>query len=299
MDAATAAAPCSLIDRPQVSANPEVSPIIEFRQVAKTYGIGTERATTVIQDIDFTVEDLQESGEFVAILGPSGCGKSTVLRLIAGLAPQFPATAGEVLYHGNPITGPDMERGMVFQDYACFDNRTVIDNVAFGLECRGNPKSERYALAHEWIEKVGLNPSRDAHKYPHQLSGGMRQRVIIAMALSCRPDLLIADEPTTALDVTIQAQILELLDEIAADPARAIVFISHDFGVIARMCDEVVVMYRGKIVETGPVARVLSEPEHPYTRALLGAIPRPGQRGQRLATVEDQIGATQPLGARR
>ena len=118
----------------------------------------------------------------------------------------------------------------------------------------------------------------------------MRQRVIIAMALSCRPDLLIADEPTTALDVTIQAQILELLDEIAADPARAIIFISHDFGVIARMCDEVVVMFHGQVVEAGPISRVLAAPEHHYTRALLGAIPRPGQRGQRLATVEDQIG---------
>ena len=108
---------------------------------------------------------------------------------------------------------------------------------------------------------------------------------------------LIADEPTTALDVTIQAQILELLDEIAADPTRAIIFISHDFGVIARMCDEVVVMFHGQVVEAGPVARVLAAPEHPYTRALLGAIPRPGQRGQRLATVEDQIGNSRLSGA--
>ena len=123
--------------------------------------------------------------------------------------------------------------------------------------------------------------------YPHQLSGGMRQRVVIAMALSCRPDLLIADEPTTALDVTIQAQILDLFDEIAADPRRAILFISHDFGVIARVCDDVAVMHQGKVVEAGPVQRVLTAPEHPYTRALLGAIPRAGQRGQRLTTVED------------
>jgi ABC-type dipeptide/oligopeptide/nickel transport system ATPase component len=125
----------------------------------------------------------------------------------------------------------------------------------------------------------------------------MRQRVIIAMALSCRPDLLIADEPTTALDVTIQAQILEILDEIAADPARAIVFISHDFGVIARMCDDVVVMFRGQVVEAGPISRVLAAPEHRYTRALLGAIPRPGQRGQPLATVGDQFGNSPVSGA--
>ena len=152
---------------------------------------------------------------------------------------------------------------------------------------------EALGRARALLHQVGIPAvERQLDAYPHQLSGGMRQRVIIAMALSCRPDLLIADEPTTALDVTIQAQILELLDEIAADPARAIIFISHDFGVIARMCDEVVVMLHGQVVEAGPVARVLAAPEHPYTRALLGAIPRPGQRGQRLATVEDQLGST-------
>jgi ABC-type dipeptide/oligopeptide/nickel transport system ATPase component len=125
----------------------------------------------------------------------------------------------------------------------------------------------------------------------------MRQRVIIAMALSCSPELLIADEPTTALDVTIQAQILEILAEIAGDPQRAIVLISHDFGVIARLCDDVVVMFRGEIVEQGPVERILTAPEHPYTRALLGAIPRPGQRGKRLATVEDQLLEARERGA--
>ena len=140
--------------------------------------------------------------------------------------------------------------------------------------------------AADLLRSVGIPAvERQWQAYPHQLSGGMRQRVIIAMALSCQPDLLIADEPTTALDVTIQAQILELLDQTAADPDRAILFISHDFGVIARMCDEVVVMYRGRVVESGPVASILAHPEHPYTRALLGAIPRPGQRGQRMATV--------------
>jgi ABC-type dipeptide/oligopeptide/nickel transport system ATPase component len=144
--------------------------------------------------------------------------------------------------------------------------------------------------ARDLLAQVGIPAvERQLSAYPHQLSGGMRQRVIIAMALSCQPDLLIADEPTTALDVTIQAQILELMDEIAADPQRAILFISHDFGVIARMCDDVVVMYQGRVVESGPVQQILEAPQHPYTRALLGAIPRAGQRGKRLATVEDQM----------
>jgi peptide/nickel transport system ATP-binding protein/oligopeptide transport system ATP-binding protein len=152
-------------------------------------------------------------------------------------------------------------------------------------------RHEALERARTLLHEVGI-PSVDQQlaAYPHQLSGGMRQRVIVAMALSCQPDLLIADEPTTALDVTIQAQILELLDQVAASPNRAIIFITHDFGVIARICDDVVVMLRGQVVESGPVERVLTAPEHPYTRALLGAIPRPGQRGQRLATVEDQLG---------
>jgi peptide/nickel transport system ATP-binding protein len=146
--------------------------------------------------------------------------------------------------------------------------------------------------AQELLREVGIpEVERQLRTYPHQLSGGMRQRVVIAMALSCQPDLLIADEPTTALDVTIQAQILDLLDAIAADPRRAILFISHDFGVIARLCDEVVVMHQGQVVESGPVERILTAPEHPYTRALLGAIPHAGQRGQRLTTVEDLMGA--------
>src|SRR5262249_30509875 len=159
-------APVPAVDRPNV---------VDFKNVTKRFG-----QLTVIRDVTFSVPDVPDKGEFIAILGPSGCGKSTVLRLIAGLPPHFPATSGTVLVGNATVERPGSDRSMVFQDYTSFDNRSVEDNVAFGLECRGVPRAERIAKAREWIGKVGLNVDRDARKYPHQLSGGMRQRVAIA-----------------------------------------------------------------------------------------------------------------------
>src|SRR3954469_8911025 len=153
-DAREAAAPNSALDVPATppmkSAAP--APIVSFTKVTKTYDDGF----TAIKDVTFCVDDKPNEMEFITILGPSGCGKSTILRLIAGLAPQFPATSGTVLVSGRPVVGPGADRGMVFQDYTSFDNRTVEDNVAFGLECRGVPKTLRRAQAREWIGKVGL-----------------------------------------------------------------------------------------------------------------------------------------------
>src|ERR1700691_4525148 len=157
--------------------------IVEFQGVSKTYDAQGSGATTAIRDISFEVINKPGRGEFISLLGPSGCGKSTILRLIAGLRPQFPATTGTVKVMGKPVEGPGPDRGMVFQDYTSFDNRTVLDNIAFGLECSGVGRSEREARAREWIGKVGLNPLRDAQKFPHQLSGGMRQRVAAAGTL--------------------------------------------------------------------------------------------------------------------
>ncbi|MBN2711746.1 MAG: ATP-binding cassette domain-containing protein, partial [Planctomycetes bacterium] len=145
---------CAIVDLPEIPVRPGVPPIVEFKGVSKTYGKGTPKEFTAIRDVSFKVEDLVDEGEFIAILGPSGCGKSTILRLIAGLAPQFPQSEGEVLVNGHKVTGPGADRGMVFQDYTSFDNRTVVDNVAFGLECRGVPLAERRELATEWIGKV-------------------------------------------------------------------------------------------------------------------------------------------------
>ena len=185
-----------LADAVEVAAG-EAAPtknVVEFRNVTKTYAHGTAKAFTAIRDVNFVVEDLPGIGEFVGILGPSGCGKSTILRLIAGLAPQFPQTAGEVLVHGLPVTEPGPDRGMVFQDYTSFDNRSVLDNVAFGLECQGIGKEARYAEATDWIGRVGLDPKLDLHKFPHELSGGMKQRVAIARTLILKPRMILMDE---------------------------------------------------------------------------------------------------------
>jgi NitT/TauT family transport system ATP-binding protein len=234
--------PCSFMDHPRAEAKPGAPPIIDFQGVTKTYGVGTKRPFTSIKDVTFKVEDLEGLGEFIAVLGPSGCGKSTILRLIAGLAPQFPATEGTVLYHGHPVIGPGPDRGMVFQDYACFDNRTVIDNVAFGLECRGVPKADRYAEALEWIGKVGLSPSNDAYKYPHQLSGGMRQRVAIARTLILKPRIILMDEPFGALDPATRHNMQDLLIQLWHEVEATVFFVTHDINEAVYLADRVYIM---------------------------------------------------------
>ena len=183
--------------------------VVEFRGVTKRFG---ERA--VIRDVSFAVPDLPGKGEFIAILGPSGCGKSTVLRLIAGLRPHFPASEGTVLVVEKPVARPGSDRSMVFQDYTSFDNRSVEDKVAFGLECAGVAAAERRKRAREWIGKVGLDVKRDAGKYPGELSGGMRQRVAIARTLILSPRIILMDEPFGALDPTTRLHMQELLVEL-------------------------------------------------------------------------------------
>ena len=227
---ATALPPCSITDSSRGDVKAGAPPIVEFKGVAKTFLPGTTKAFTAIRDGTFCVEDVEGHGEFIAILGPSGCGKSTVLRLIAGLAPHYPPTSGEVLLAGKPIAGPGPDRGMVFQDYTSFDNRTVLDNVAFGLECRGVPKRERYELAKEWIAKVKLNPTRDGYKYPHQLSGGMRQRVAIARTLILKPSVILMDEPFGALDPATRHNMQDLLIELWREVQATVFFITHDIN---------------------------------------------------------------------
>jgi ABC-type nitrate/sulfonate/bicarbonate transport system ATPase subunit len=198
-------------------------PVVVFDRVTKTYDNGF----TAIKDVSFVVEDIPDKMEFVTILGPSGCGKSTVLRLIAGLTPQHPATSGTVLIQGKPVLSPGADRGMVFQDYSSFDNRTVEDNVAFGLECRGVGADERRERAREWIRKVGLDVDRDAQKYPHQLSGGMRQRVAIARTLILNPRIILMDEPFGALDPSTRLRMQDLLVSLSREAQATVFFVTH------------------------------------------------------------------------
>jgi len=218
----TTAQPAS-VTAPSPGAAPSPTPVVRFDRVTKTYDDGF----TAIKDVTFVVEDIPNKMEFVTILGPSGCGKSTVLRLIAGLTPQHPATSGTVLVQGKPVIAPGADRGMVFQDYSSFDNRTVEDNVAFGLECRGVAADERRERAREWITKVGLDVDRDADKFPHQLSGGMRQRVAIARTLILTPRIILMDEPFGALDPATRLRMQDLLVSLSREAQATVFFVTH------------------------------------------------------------------------
>lgn len=213
--------------------------IADFQNVTKSYDVGTRKEFTAIRNVTFSIEDKPGIGEFIGILGPSGCGKSTVLRLIAGLSPQFPATSGSVLVNGVPVAAPGPDRGFVFQDYANFPHRTVLDNVAFGLECAQVPEKERKERAREWIGKVGLDPSKDAFKYPHQLSGGMNQRVAIARTLIMRPRILLMDEPFGALDPSTRQRMQDLLVRLWRELEATVFFITHDVPEAVYLGDRV------------------------------------------------------------
>jgi len=208
--------------------------VVEFNNVSKRFG-----NLAVIRDVTFSVPDLPGKGEFIAILGPSGCGKSTVLRLIAGLRPHYPASEGTVLVANQPVQRPGSDRSMVFQDYTSFDNRTVEDNVAFGLECRGVAAGERRERAREWIHKVGLDVKRDAAKYPSELSGGMRQRVAIARTLILAPRIILMDEPFGALDPTTRLHMQELLVALWKDAQATVFFVTHAFEEAVYLGDRV------------------------------------------------------------
>ena len=228
--------------QPLEQATSALPDIVTFANVSKTYHAGTDQAFTAIKDINFNVEDAPGVGEFIGILGPSGCGKSTILRLIAGLSPQFPPTTGEILVNNEPVTGPGPDRGMVFQDYTSFANRTVLDNVAFGLECQGVDKDERYERAREWIGKVGLNPSLDQHKYPHQLSGGMRQRVAIARSLILHPRIILMDEPFGALDPVTRRHMQDLLVGLWRELEATVFFVTHDVSEAVYLGDRIYIL---------------------------------------------------------
>jgi NitT/TauT family transport system ATP-binding protein len=242
---------------------------VEFRDVTKVYNPNTPRAFTAIRGVSFSIPDVADHGEISSFLGPSGCGKSTVLRLVAGLAPQHPATSGSVTVLGRSVAGPGADRGMVFQDYTSFDNRTVLDNVVFGLECRGVPRRAREAEGLEWIEKVGLDPRLDAGKYPHELSGGMRQRVAIARTLILRPRVILMDEPFGALDPATRLDMQDLLVKLWREVQATVMFVTHSVEEAVYLGDRVFVMATspGRIAEeirlphaSAPARQTQSEP---------------------------------------
>lgn len=243
-----------------------------------------------------------QPGEALGLVGETGCGKSVLTRAAFGLVPTPPAriTGGSVQLDGRELLGLSdralrrvrgREVAMIFQDPMTYLNPVfrvgtqLIDAIRAQSGGRTG-KAEAKAIALDMLEKVHLpNPDRQFTAYPHELSGGMRQRVLIAMALAAKPKLLIADEPTTALDVTIQAQILDLMAELVDDMGLTMIMISHDLGVVAQVCSRIAVMYAGKIVEDAPVARIFDAPAHPYTRGLLAALPHPFRRQDRLASI--------------
>ena len=245
-----------------------------------------------------------ERGELLGVVGESGSGKSVTMMSLIGLLPSPPAEnrGGQVLLGGRDLLKVSDEElravrgakiGFIFQDPMTSLNPvfTVGNQIMEPLiRHMGLTRAQARARAAELLELVGISDAAARiDNYPHQFSGGMRQRVMIAIALSCDPDVLIADEPTTALDVTIQAQILELVKELRQKLGMAIIWITHDLGVIAAIADRVMVMYGGQIVEQAPVKELFSNPQHPYTRALLKTIPAlHGQRAARLQVIEGQ-----------
>ena len=244
------------------------------------------------------------AGKTLAIVGESGCGKSVTSLSVMGLVPPAAGSirAGSIRFEGQELVGAPQEslqnlRGngmaMVFQEPMTSLNPayTVGEQIMEALlRHRPMDRTQARARALDMLAQVRIPaPEQRLHEYPHQLSGGMRQRVMIAMALVCQPRLLIADEPTTALDVTIQAQILALMAQLQQDMGTAIVLITHDLGVVAEVADEVVVMYAGKVVERAPVQALFDTPQHPYTVGLLGAIPRLDLAQHRLASIEGQV----------
>ena len=254
----------------------------------------------VVHGIDFSID---AGGKTVAILGESGSGKSVTCMSLTRLLPEAPTctVSGEILFEGKNVLEMDREtiRGVrgngiayIFQEASASLNPvfTVGHQIAEAVKLHRADITNVKGRVVELLELVGIRDAAQRYKaYPHEMSGGMQQRVMIAMALACEPKLLVADEPTTALDVTIQAQIMDLLRELRAKLGMSIVLITHNFGIVKGFADEVIVMFRGEIVEQGPVDEVLNNPQHPYTKALIACIPKLGAKQHRLTTIDKEM----------
>jgi peptide/nickel transport system ATP-binding protein len=286
------------------------APLIEIEGLRVSFHDDAGRIIHAVDQVDLSVAQ----GATLGLVGESGCGKSvTSLAIMGLLSKQSAEVAGSIRFDGFDLLAvPDQTlrdlRGnrlaMIFQEPMTSLNPSftigdqIIETI---LRHRGGSRRAARQRAIELLRRVHIpSPERRIDDYPHRLSGGMRQRVMIAIALACDPKLLIADEPTTALDVTLQAQILELMRELKAASNAAIILITHDLGVVAEVCDEVAVMYAGEIVERAPVDELFASPQHPYTVGLLGSIPRLDRQIEHLATIEGMVPnmANPPRGCR-
>lgn len=273
------------------------APVLELRKLTVTLP-GRDAPVVVAQDVSFCIA----AGQTLGLVGESGAGKSVTALAVLGLTPSSASVSGSVRLRGRELVGMDerclgrirgKEASIIFQEPRQSFNPafTVGEQIAEAL--RWHEGATRRAAARravELLDMVGIdNAPQRAADYPHTFSGGMLQRAMIAMAIACRPALLIADEPTTALDVTVQAQILGLLKRLQATLGMAMLFVSHDMGVVAEVCDSVAVMYAGQIVEAGPAAELLLHPRHPYTEGLLRSVPDVRMTSRRLYTIPGSV----------
>jgi ABC-type dipeptide/oligopeptide/nickel transport system ATPase component len=273
-----------------------MNPLLDVRHLRVEFSSGT-KTVTAVEDLSFSVAP----GETVAVVGESGSGKTTAALALTRLTPPPPACrlSGQVLWQDGTdlLSCPDsilrQARGgklaYIFQEPSTSLNPvfSIGFQISEALRLHQPNLSDVPAEVARLLGLVGIrDPELRAHDYPHQLSGGMQQRAMIAMALACQPKLLVADEPTTALDVTIQAQILDLLRDLRQKLGMSVLLITHNFGIVANFADRVLVMFEGRLVEQGPVKEILKCPKHPYTKALLDCIPRLGQKTKRLASID-------------
>lgn len=258
--------------------------ILEVRHLS-TYFLTGEQPVRAVDDLSYTVK----RGEFTAIIGESGSGKTVSALSILRLIPYPPGliVGGEIFFNGEDLlkyTDDQMQKlrgkkiSMIFQEPSAALNPVMTVGAQIGESIRlhdGLDKKQARARTLELLELVGIpSPEKRIDQYPFELSGGMQQRVMIAMAMSCQPDILIADEPTTALDVTVQAQVLEQLNQIRQKTGTTMIIITHNLGIVARYADSVKIMYGGKLVEQGPTREIFRDPRHPYTQGLIQAVPR-------------------------
>lgn len=274
-------------------------PVLEVKNL-KTSFFTDDGVVPAVDDVSFHIN----AGEIVGVVGESGCGKSVTSLSVMGLVPTPPGkiVGGEILLNGEDLTKASEKRmrqirgnevAMIFQDPMSSLNPvfTIGNQMMEAIKLHkklGKNRAKQRAI--EYMKLVGLpRPEELLNEYPHQLSGGMRQRIMIAMAMACEPKLLIADEPTTALDVTIQAQILKLMKNLNDNYQTSIMLITHDLGVVAQVCERVIVMYSGKVVEEGDVKSIFNDPKHPYTKGLIKSVPNVKKRAEKLYSIPGNV----------